>query len=245
MSVLHICRSWKWFLWWPHTNSNSLEWYQQQLEDQCAVKSHETREILVSFSSCFTAVLMCNRLQSGCVVCQDLISQSVCVCVCVWVCVRLRVLACVCLKQHAQLVVGWSRLKLIPFIPRRAPLSAVTHSLSPLTSTSLARSPLFFSHSQSPCTLSRLCHWTAYFWKFSFLHFHVSFSIPPSVPLYTLGYSSRDPSSCRSMSVSCKVRDNWEVSKGRWTLVESSTGEKTPTVDQWTSWEKRHTHYRN
>lgn len=129
MSVLHICRSWKWFLWWPHTNSNSLEWYQQQLEDQCAVKSHETREILVSFSSCFTAVLMCNRLQSGCVVCQDLISQSVCVCVCVWVCVRLRVLACVCLKQHAQLVVGWSRLKLIPFIPRRAPLSAVTHSL--------------------------------------------------------------------------------------------------------------------
>ncbi len=65
--------------------------HQQQLEEQWLVKSHETREISVSFSSCFTAALMCNRLQSGGVSGLDKtihVKECMYVCVCMCVCVR-------------------------------------------------------------------------------------------------------------------------------------------------------------
>lgn len=67
--------------------------------------------------------------------CKDLIKI---ICVCAWVCVG----------QQAQLVVGWSRLNLIPFIPRQLPFhQSLTHSL-----------PLYLTQCQSPPCLSCLCH---------------------------------------------------------------------------------------
>ena len=141
MSVLHVCCLWKWLLW--HTNGNSLEWYQQQLEDQCAVKSHETREISVSFSSRFTAALMCNRLQSGCVVCRDLISQSVFVCVCAC--------ACACVSEPTCTAGGGLVTSKAHTVHSQAcsPFSSQSVTLS--TDLYLVRSPsIFLSHCRSP-----------------------------------------------------------------------------------------------
>ena len=148
MSVLHVCCLCKWLLW--HTNGNSLEWYQQQLEDQCAVKSHETREISVSFSSRFTAALMCNRLQSGCVVCRDLISQSVFVCVCAC--------ACACVSEPTCTAGGGLVTSKAHTVHSQACSPFSSHSLTLSTDLYLVRSPSTLPQSLSvTSTVSPAC----------------------------------------------------------------------------------------